>query len=171
MKNQLLIFLLFFVFSSCGYKNQKKDEKSELSNNISKETYYDKEVRETFKKIREALNVNDTITYNECAAFLELHHFKEDLFFYALQMANKNNYPEAYFHVYTSIAYSTPKDAKEALALMSKKTRNMAIYHLLKSFEMGYDRAKYLIEDILGKEGLFISSDVYFKEWMKQYSQ
>ena len=47
----------------------------------------------------------------------------------------------------------------------------MVTFHLLKSYELGYDRAKYEIEALLGEQGLTTPSSIYFKQWMEQYSQ
>ena len=80
MKNQLITFAFAFVISACG-------------NNVSKNEHYIKIKDENFAKIENAINENDTLAYSKVAAFLQLHNFNKELFYYAMGMANKNNYP------------------------------------------------------------------------------
>lgn len=158
----LLTLIVILSFYGCDQKNGKLTKKS-----ISEP---DTSVLKDRNLILNAINSNDTITYNQMAGHYILYNTEKDLFYYSLRMAYENNYPEAYYHIYFIIAYSTPKNPPEALKLMDIKMRNFALFHLLKAYELGYSRAKYEIDNIFGKEK-FPTSDSFLDEAIKEYSR
>ncbi|WP_321439036.1 hypothetical protein [uncultured Bacteroides sp.] len=103
----------------------------------------------------------DTIAYNELnIAYLE-EEYEEEYLTYSLFMANKYNYPPAYFYVYhclTSI-YENHRTGK-----IDKETKSLALKYLSKGVELGdinsilqmselYINGKYVHKDInLGKK-------------------
>ena len=86
-----------------------------------------------------AMNNGDTAAYNEVFCYYTDRNEYDHFFYYALMMANRYHYAEAYFHVYFIL--SNPGDGR-SLKELDKDTYRMAIYHLLKSSEMGYESAK-----------------------------
>ncbi len=102
--------------------------------------------------INKALKNNDSLLYNKLASYYLLHNMGEEFLLTALKMANKYNNAEACYHVYDIIAYSTPKEPQKALELMDSKTKNLALYYLIKSSELGFVNAKYQINEIWGKD-------------------
>jgi hypothetical protein len=44
---------------------------------------------------------------------------------------------------------------------MDNKTKNLALYHLLKSYELGYEKAKYMLENVFGENVKFPTSKEY----------
>jgi hypothetical protein len=108
--------------------------------------------------INRAMNFNDSQAYNEVASRYLLSNMGQDFFYFALRMAYKNNSAEAYYHVYDIIAYPSPKDSKEYILNMESKTRDFALFHLLRSYEMGYERSKYEIHKLFGKDKIPQSS-------------
>ena len=172
MKRTLIIVGLF-LFYSCQNKEQKPNEslkdKEENPDEILKQlksNVYNEEL------VAKTINTNDTITYHKIANQYLFSHKGKEFFYYALEMAYKNNCSEAYYNIYEIIAWSTPKMPKDALNLMNSKQRNFAIYHLLKSYEMGYDMAKYQIQELFGirADGKYPESSFYLKELTKRYS-
>lgn len=71
---------------------------------------------------------------------------------WAIQMANKYNNAEACYHVYCGITFSTSKLKDEAFRELDPRTKNFALYYLIKSNEMGYVSAPYALEEIFGKD-------------------
>lgn len=117
--------------------------------------------------INKAINFNDGQAYNEVASRYLLSNMSQDFFYYALRMAYKNNSAEAYYHVYDIIAYTSPKDSKEYILNMESKTRDFALFHLLRSYEMGYEKSKYEIHKLFGKDKIPQSS-TYFKKYSSE---
>jgi hypothetical protein len=115
-----------------------------------------------------ALNNNDTVLYNNVSSYYLFNNMGEDFLLTALIMANKYNNAEACFHVYDIIAYSTLKEPKEALDLMDLKTKNLALYYLLKSNEMGFESAKYEVAEIFGENIEPPKSIHYLQEFSKE---
>ncbi len=163
MRTVVFIILFFIGFISCNMrKNTKQSEKIAMSEKPS--TPID-EKRRMHELIDSALLNGNDKAYNEVASYYFIENMESDFFYYAFTMANKNNSAEASYHVYKIIAYSTPKDAKEALDMMDDKTRNFAMYYLLKSYEMGYKNAKYEIDEIFGKDKAIPQSSLYLQKF------
>jgi len=117
--------------------------------------------------INKAINFNDTQAYNEIASRYLLANMGQEFFCFALRMAYKNNSAEAYYHVYDIIAYSSPKDSKKYILSMESKTRNFALFHLLRSYEMGYERSQYEIHKLFGKVNI-PQSTTYLKKYCSE---
>ena len=70
-----------------------------------------------------------------------------DLLFHALIMANKYNDSRACFDVY----YMLCEEGYDSLSLdfgtLDKRTKAIGLYYLFKSYELGYDDAKWLIKE------------------------
>jgi len=162
MKQVLNITFLLFFFVSCEMK-QNTQENIEVE--TSRTPIDDK--KKIFTLIDSAINFGNNKAYNKVASYYLLDD-PEGFFYYALTMANKHNNPEACFHVYYTIAYSTPKQPKEALILMDEKSRNLALYYLLKSHEMGFKSAKYQINNIFGEGNPIPESKYYLQEFSKE---
>jgi len=160
---QVLIFFSFLLFAQCKNIHQKPDVPIIITDNFS--------IEESRRKIEKAIDFNDTLSYSQIASDLNLKHFYSDLFYYSLQMANRNNYPDAYFNVYIGFAYSTSKSPKETLLLMDNKSKNFAIYHLLKSYELGYKNAIYNIDEIFGKIKDIPASNKYLDILVDEYKK
>ncbi len=148
------------IFCSCNHSNKKARE---ISEGI--------EIQDKYmlnKMVTSAIDSNDTVTYNEVASYYLLHNLGEEFLFSAFIMANKNNSAEACYHIYTIIAYSTPKEPKEALNIMDRKTKNFALYYLLKSYEMGFESSKFQVNEIFGEGNIPPKSSFYLQEFTKE---
>jgi hypothetical protein len=161
------IIITFLIFISCLYsckQNPKKIDKEYIEKHeirtLSNKRYYE--------LIDSALIQGNTNAYNLAATTKITSGIGEEFFFYAFIMANKHNNPEAYFHVYLIIIFSSPENPKEALESFDSKTRNFALYYLLKSYEMGYEDAKYSINEIFGKNAPIPKASYYLKEFAKE---
>ncbi|RZK67388.1 MAG: hypothetical protein EOO85_25605 [Pedobacter sp.] len=112
--------------------------------------------------IDKALGYNDSMAYNQVASYHLLNNMGERFLLTALKMANKYNNAEACYHVYCIIAYSTPQPPKDALEKMDTKTRNLAFFYLLKSYEMQYESSKFEVMEIFGEDKAPPKSSYYW---------
>ena len=53
-------------------------------------------------------------------------------------MANKTKFPPAFFRVYAILS----KGDYPAIYYLDAKSKNLAMYYLVKSYELGYERAR-----------------------------
>lgn len=79
-------------------------------------------------------------------------------------MANRYDNAEGYYYVYFSL---TKPRSGETLEQMDKKTKYFALYHLLKSYEMHFESAKYQVEEVFGEGFPVPKSSYYLQEFAK----
>ena len=163
IKNILNIALVLVLLSSC-------DNKSNIvqTNIAQKPTTPIDDKRKMYVLIDSAINYGNDKAYNKVASYYLIENMGESFFYYAFTMANKYNSSEAYFHVFDIIAHSTPKEPKQALNLMDKRTKNFALYYLLKSYEMGFESARYQVNEIFGKDKIPPKSNYYLQDFSKE---
>lgn len=102
-----------------------------------------------YKMIDDAIDNGNRGAYNRVSNYFIMNQREEEFLFPAMIMANRNNYPDAYFDVYYILAaIRYDKD----LERMDSTTRNMALFYLLKSYEMGFRSAGYEAEEIFAKQ-------------------
>lgn len=138
----LMIYALVFIFFSC---NQNKGIPMNNVSNSEMESYR-----------KSAVEKGDTIAYKE----LELENYQSDSFLYvSLIMANKYNYPSAYYNVFHCLVKQSNKKELEALDDLDEMTKKMAIDYLI----MGAEKGDKQCQKILGKfylEGKYLKKDV-----------
>jgi hypothetical protein len=144
MKNKFIKSVLFIsiVCSGCNSNTKINDDrnivvihdtifkfwsKTEIANLRMLESYKDSAI----------LNGNEFM-YNRVASHYILNDNIEDLFYTAFMVANKYNNPEASYHVYRAI---NGLRTKENFDNLDVKSKNMALYYLLKSYESGFQNA------------------------------
>lgn len=152
-------FIVMLLFVSC---NTKSDVHQQCSAKKPSTPIDDK--RRIYALIDSALMLGNGMAYNEVSSYYLIEDMGESFFYYAFTMANKYNNAEACFHVYSIIANSTSKQPKEALGLKDKKTKNLALYYLIKSHEMGYESAKIQLVEIFGEDEAPQKSSYYLKQ-------
>ena len=82
----------------------------------------------------------DTSAYQEMSIqYLDLR--KQEFLFYALVMANKYDYPQAFFDVFDCLTYLDNYD------LMDEKTAALAIKYLILAANMGHEQAQEMISE------------------------
>ena len=77
-------------------------------------------------------------------------------------MAHKCNLPDAYYDVYWTLANPISGETFNELDL---KTKYLALFYLLKSYELGYENSKYNIQDIFGKNAIVPKSSTFLKKF------
>lgn len=144
MRKISIIFCLCLLFCNC-------DSRSPLIKD-------DKTLRSLIDK---ALNENDEFAYSEVRA----HYFSEerlqDFCYYAIKMANKYDYPDAYYDVFVTLTLRENKPIDS----LENKTRCLALYYLLKAKELGSERGKYDIQNIFPDS---IPNSTYYLEEMSK---
>jgi hypothetical protein len=77
-----------------------------------------------------------------------LDYSPEEFLFWAMIMANKHDYPPAYFDVFLTLKNSYTPDASDyTLAAMDSATRQLAVSYLLKAAEKGDEQATDVLKD------------------------
>lgn len=102
--------------------------------------------------------------YARVASYHLLESQGEEFLYFAVIVANKYNDPLAHYHIYDILAH--PRNGR-ALKNQDLRTQNFALYHLLKSYELGEESAKYQIEEIFGENKAVPKSSFYLQEYLK----
>lgn len=176
MKN-ILIYLtlcLAILLFSCQEKKENTIVKSPA---IKKDSSVIKDHDEvpSYVKIKENIKITDSLfnlaikngdemAYNSVAQDFILNEDYKGLLYCSLIMANKYNNSQAHFDIYVILVESSEN---KSLKDLDKKTKNLAMYHLIKSVELGCKSAKYEIDEIFGKEKKIKNSDYYLIEYAK----
>ena len=130
MKKNIFFYSLFIIINIYSCQKNKEDNTSITP---SKDTYDDfynnNKIKALSKKI---LFEQDITAYNSLERiYLESGHSK-DFLFYSLRMAEDSNYAEASFTTYFILHSNDEKDIK---------INKLAIYYLIKAYELGSDSA------------------------------
>lgn len=133
MKPKLFILiLLLFAFSACKEKEKHSKERSMNDPGVS-----DDELKKAI------LSKGDTAAYQSLdIAYLD-YSYKEEFLLYALVMANKYDYPQAYFDVFFCLTQTFSNN----FGNIDETTATMAVDYLLKASEKGHDQAKEMVEE------------------------
>ena len=163
IKYYYLIVISFILFTSCF----NKKEPVVILKNYNEIPSYEKRIQNV--KLTDSL-LNLSITkgnekaYNLVSSDFILDANYEGLIYYSLIMANKYNSPEAHFHIFLILSESADGGSFEKL---DNKTKCLALYYLLKSKELGYENAKYSINEIFKKGRVLHKSNYYLLEYSK----
>ncbi|WP_370899701.1 hypothetical protein [Chryseobacterium gossypii] len=174
MKKLVLFLAIFFLFTCNKITDQKKEtkkeEKHELKNileeeNLKTQEYipykddkFDFNDKKLYENLKKAINEGDTLAYNIAAKQYIINGRQKEFLYYAILMAEKNNYIQAYSDISTILGiynYENPSD----MEFVSK----YKLYCLLKAYEMGDDGAKQSVNYIYTEKGKKIpkSSSIY----------
>lgn len=163
LKFSYLIVILLILFTSC----LDKKEPIVVKKNYDEKPSYVKmnnNKKVTDSLFNKAIGKGDEKAYNTVSGNYILDENYKDLLYYALIMANKYNTSEAHFHIF--LILSNTNNGKPFNEL-DNKTKNLALYHLVKSYELGYESAKYSINEVLGKGKTVEKSSYYLQEYSK----
>lgn len=134
MKWNVIIFFLFFI--GCDMKNDStQNNKSERS--INQLSTNENELKKSI------LFKGDIDAYNSLGTAYLDYTFQEEFLLYAMIMANKYEYPQAYFDVFTCLTDIYLSDLNQ----IDDKTASLAIDYLLKAYEKGHHQAKDVVEE------------------------
>lgn len=151
----------------CVYACQTEvKEKDKQENKIASEPKAPVDNHELMDSlITRAILYGDKKAYNEVSNDYYIEGMGEDILYVSMIVADKYNNPEAHFHIYTILNGLRRHEYVDSLG---KKTKDFALYHLLKSYELGYKDAIYEIEEVFGEGKSIPKSSYYMKEYAKE---
>ncbi|NLK56548.1 MAG: hypothetical protein GX292_03235 [Bacteroidales bacterium] len=166
----IIIFLLSSLFIiSCNNSKEKEKNKNEK---IKEEVFtFNRQNRSDLDLEHSIINKGDTLAYG--ALYIRYSCYKyscKDFLPYALIMANKYNYPPAYFHVFICLwqLYSGwDEEGNISLDKLDKTTRNMAIEYLKKGVEKGEKNCMRYLGNYYIK-GKYVKKDVKYGEYLQE---
>lgn len=132
----ILIIVSVLVFMSCDMKSNKTNS-NEVVRSMNQPTVSESELKKA------VLYDGDKSAYDELSISYLDHSFQEEFLFYAIIMANKYDYPQAYFDVYFYLTQTFSSDINN----MDESSANLAIEYLLRAHEKGHHQAKDIVEE------------------------
>jgi len=150
MKRVTLILFASFLLG-CNMENEKSDNSS--MNQPSK----------SITELKEAVIIKgDTNAYYELSVAYLDYTFQEEFLIYAVIMANKYDYPQAYFDVFTCLTDVYLSD----ISKIDDETANLAIEYLLKAYNKNHHQAKDMVEEysIMNNQNNIQQIERIFKE-------
>jgi len=112
--------------------------------------------------IRIAIKKGDTSAYKKVHVYYAERVRDQETLTLSIIMAHKYNYNYAYFTVYTTLANQEEYGLKD----LDEQTQNMALYYLLRSFELGYKDAMNSIKEEFGKPNPIPKSSYYLNKML-----
>ena len=132
----LRLSIILFAFTSCDMK-RGETKSNEVERSMNQPAISENEL----KKI--ILSDGDKNAYDELSISYLDHPIQEEFLLYALVMANKYDYPQAYFDVFsclTDIYYGN-------ITKIDDKTATLAIEYLLQANEKGHHQANEIVQE------------------------
>lgn len=161
MKKLLTLITILLLFISCIKEEQKNKQQKDVYKPDTSVAfnYLNFDDPKLGVELKKAIMENDTILYKKYyAIYSKSGHIKEFLY-YAILMAEKNNYKTAYLH----IAEAFDMRLDDPLITKYKFESKFSSYNLLKAYEMGDKNAKQSVKYIYLEKGKPIpkSSSIY----------
>lgn len=146
-----LIAAIFLVVESCNTKrnsNLRKANEALQNEKIDIERHTPGPERMSHSMIN--ILVDSAMLFGNKDAYSKVTNAVDflgpDLLFAAFVMANKYNDSSAYYHVYHMFCKEGYNRFSLELGTVDKKTEMLGLYYLLRSYELGFARAKREIE-------------------------
>lgn len=130
----LSFVLIIFVLVSCKHTNSSSEEVSILNNKDS-----------TILWENNIIKFGDTMAYKQLSRLFSLNLRYRELLFYAQLMCNKYNNAEA---CYTCYEINSEVFTPINLRTNDSITLKIGTFYLLKSYELGYERARYPLKKL-----------------------
>lgn len=151
----LLVLTIPVLFISC--KNERKKP------GFAEVPYHTKLIsnkEETLRLWGKAIHEGDFKAYGEISNAYLVNPQMYELYYYSLVMANKYQCPQAYYHLFIIM---NDKASIDGLSLYSddEVTKNMSLYYLLKSKELGFKQSQFEIDEVFGKNKRVPESSYY----------
>lgn len=147
----LALPIVLFTFISCDMKKSESNS-NEIVRSMNQPTVSESELKKA------VLYKGSTSAYDELSISYLDHSIQEEFLFYAMIMANKYNYPQAYFDVYFYLTLTFSTD----ISNIDDKSANLAVEYLLKAYEREHHQAKDIVEEYS------VTSDKNSKEQIKR---
>ena len=162
MKILYILFYLSLTLVGCNSNKTEQQEIIDLINTPPSMPIDDKRLMETL--IDSSIKFGNKRAYDEVASNYLVANRGREFLYVSLIVANKYAYARAYFHIFLILSEFQTGDQFER---KDTKTKNLAIYSLLKAYELGYDDAKYALEEFFGKLDELPRSSEYIAKFDK----
>jgi TPR repeat protein len=143
----VLILILFFVLLECNEsKNEAQRDNFEKTENIGMKGNNEL-VQSSFELKEKVIIEGDTAAYNSLST-ASLDNSEESFLPWALIMANKYEYSQAFLDVYfclNSMSSEFDKNNTRSLKLLDNKTREMALSYLKKAADKKHPQAMSIL--------------------------
>lgn len=148
MRNVAIISLIFLVlFFSCT------DNRENVQCEVVRPEVVVK-VSESIKtELKNAINDGDFKAYNTVSNYYILRSNWVEFYYYAQIMAHKYDCPEAHFHLYFFMTQEVSFDGI-ILGGKNKDSDRLSLYHLLRSYELGFKRSKITIDRVFKNKSI-----------------
>jgi len=146
----IITFLLFTVGLFTIYHISSKKQvliKSVSMNNT-------RPIKELKKLV---LSKGDTIAYKELRiAYLNVDYYEEEFLLYSIIMADKYNFPKAYYYVYRSL--TSIFEFHQYTGKIDEKTKMLALKYLKKGVELNDSESTHVLSELY-LEGKYVPQD------------
>jgi hypothetical protein len=139
MKNTIISSLLILILYSCN-------QREENTKSIVQEFF--KDPQRVYELEQNAIVDGDRIAYDEVFSKYLMDARASEILYISMVMANKWNYPKAYYDTYCILSTEC---LGSTISKINDKNRELAIFFLLRSSELGYATANLDIQTIFGK--------------------
>lgn len=133
MKNFVFILIITLFIGCCNEKSNDECNQNLENDDISLNYVSESKRNLTNSVIRDG----DTNAYNSLDTYFMDEPYTEEFLFYALIMANKYKYPQAYYDVYFYLTVLFTSDMNQ----IDEETAKMAIKYLLMAADSGHHQA------------------------------
>jgi len=151
-----LIFNLLFIVFFCGSCMKDSNKPYEKGDKVK-----------VYHHLRLAINEGDGEAFNKAARYFLLNGKETEFYYYSLLMANKHNNSEAYFHLYRILTINRKINGVNLYGA-DKNSKNMSLFYLLKSHELGYKNAKFHISQEFTNLDSIPHSSIYINKYAKK---
>jgi hypothetical protein len=134
MKWQYIIIIMPLLFA-CNINSDTGKSKEEISMNQAES------IPQNYKNL--VVKNGDIDAYKTLSIEYMDHKYPEEFLLYAMIMANKYDYPQAYFDVFTCLTDVYMSDLNK----MDTITANLAINYLIKAYKWQHHQAKKIVDE------------------------
>jgi hypothetical protein len=138
----VLLIAIIFIFS-CNVDPQEGNTRHDRI-----KYFFDNKERVS-DLLRKSMENGDTIAYKEIHQFYYEDGREQEITYLSMMMANKYNYPAAYFDVYSELSH---RAGGFPLLDLDKRTRNIALYYLALAKEKGFPVIEFEWNQAYGDE-------------------
>lgn len=149
---------IFCCCTSCTERPKISDNKatnstSHIINENANKEFYKNFTDYSLRKasIDSIMKEGDTAVYKRMYDNYLMAGYDYEFLYYAMFMANKYNYSQAYLHVYMLMDIDADTSLKNRAVLSNVALSKLKKYYLLKAFSLGNKSAIYYIEKEFGK--------------------
>ncbi|MFP3594699.1 hypothetical protein [Chryseobacterium sp. SIMBA_038] len=159
---KIILFLTIFLLFNCTKNNKRVNDSAKDIHEKSENPKFDFHDKELQTNLNKAILNGDTLAYIRSYKAYTTNGKSKEFLYYAIIMAEKNNYGRAYYDISRILALRTD----DPLVTKYNYSSKFGNYSFLKSYELGDDFAKDDVKDFYINENKSIptSSSIYCNE-------